>query len=410
MIIRNQTNIPTFVYIESFAHSKKKYYLCKVKKMKMERRTVNCNEYGSSIQVASFIGEDANEMHAIIHVTPQMDGFESQLSRILDTYSLLLSMYPTYTCIFKRYFLSDATNQAMFLPTESNIAVSSIQQPPLDGSKVSLWCYMVSGVKAKADKNTAVFEHNGYAHHFQTNLFNPSGDSYRQTQHILEQLVQYLKETDMTLTANCLRTWFFIRDVDTHYAGMVKARRELFEQQGLTDKTHYIASTGIGGNPAHPSALVQLESYAVKGLGPHQFHHLYAPTHLNPTYEYGVTFERATKVKYGDRSHILVSGTASIDNKGNVLHLGDVVKQCHRMWENVEMLLKEGGSSLNDVAQIIVYLRDSADYAIVNQLFQEKFPDFPVVITLAPVCRPTWLIEMECIAISSKGDKLFPNF
>jgi len=32
-------------------------------------------------------------------------------------------------------------------------------------------------------------------------------------------------------------------------------------------------------------------------------------------------------------------------------------------------------------------------------MFAQRFPDIPVVITLAPVCRPTWLIEMECMAI-----------
>ena len=69
------------------------------------------------------------------------------------------------------------------------------------------------------------------------------------------------------------------------------------------------------------------------------------------------------------------------------------------MWENVEALLCEGGMRFDDVMQIIVYLRDGADYQIVKNLFDQKFPHIPTVITLAPVCRPTWLIEMECIAV-----------
>lgn len=80
------------------------------------------------------------------------------------------------------------------------------------------------------------------------------------------------------------------------------------------------------------------------------------------------------------------------------------------MWENVEMLLKEGGATYQDVAQMIVYLRDGADYEIVRKMFHERFPEHPVVFTLAPVCRPTWLIEMECIAITAKGNKNFTNF
>ena len=108
--------------------------------------------------------------------------------------------------------------------------------------------------------------------------------------------------------------------------------------------------------------------------------------------------------------HIYISGTASIDNKGDVLYLGDVGKQTLRMWENVEKLLEEGGATYDDVAQIVVYLRDVADYGLVEKMFREKFPDTPYVITLAPVCRPTWLIEMECIAITQENNTAYRKF
>ena len=213
-----------------------------------------------------------------------------------------------------------------------------------------------------------------------------------------------------TLADNCVHTWFFVRDVDTQYAGMVKARRDNFAQQGLTEHTHYIASTGIGGLPADTHALIQMGAYAIIGLRPGQQRYLYAPTHLNPTYEYGVTFERGTCVEYGDRAHVLISGTASIDNHGNVMHVGDIVRQTHRMWENVETLLREADSSYEDVMQMVVYLRDIADYDIVQQMFSERFPSIPMVIALAPVCRPMWLIEMECMAVKKRDNVEFPDF
>ena len=137
---------------------------------------------------------------------------------------------------------------------------------------------------------------------------------------------------------------------------MVKARKENFAEQGLTERTHYISSTGIGGLPADTRALVQMGTYALTGFEPSQQRYLYAPTHLNPTYEYGVTFERGTVMEYGDRAHVFLSGTASINNKGEVVHVGNIVKQTERMWENVGVLLEEGGASFDDVMQIIVYL------------------------------------------------------
>ncbi len=122
-----------------------------------------------------------------------------------------------------------------------------------------------------------------------------------------------------------------------------------------------------------------------------------------------MTFERGTAIQYGDRRHLLISGTASINNRGEVIHLGDVKAQAARMLENIETLLKEGGATLDDIAQSIVYLRDVADYEIVHQYLEERLPNVPRAITLAPVCRPAWLIEMECIAIIPDADPRFNN-
>jgi enamine deaminase RidA (YjgF/YER057c/UK114 family) len=55
-------------------------------------------------------------------------------------------------------------------------------------------------------------------------------------------------------------------------------------------------------------------------------------------------------------------------------------------------------------------LRDPADYTIVKELFDNKFPHLPHVMVHAPVCRPKWLIEMECIAVKSDKNDKFKDF
>ena len=153
-----------------------------------------------------------------------------------------------------------------------------------------------------------------------------------------------------------------------------------------------------------------LDAFAIEGLNPGQINYLYARTHLNPTYEYGVSFERGTAVDYGDRRQVLISGTASINNRGEVVHAGDVRRQTERMWENVEALLKEAGCGFEDMGHAIVYLRDTADYAVVKEMFDARFPEVPKVITLAPVCRPGWLVEMECMAVKKAGNTAYQPF
>ena len=86
------------------------------------------------------------------------------------------------------------------------------------------------------------------------------------------------------------------------------------------------------------------------------------------------------------------------------------VLQTKHMWENVEALLKEAGSSYDEVMQMIVYLRDISDYHTVKALYDERFPDKPKVFVHGPVCRPGWLVEMECMAIKNVQDDAFAPF
>ena len=146
------------------------------------------------------------------------------------------------------------------------------------------------------------------------------------------------------------------------------------------------------------------------GLQPGQVHFLYAPTHLNPTYEYGVSFERGTYVDYGDRRQVFISGTASIDNKGEIMYPRDIRLQTARMWDNVEALLAEAGCTYEHVGQMIVYLRDEADYEVVKDLYDDRFPHTPKVFVHAAVCRPGWLIEMECMAVKAQDNPSYAPF
>ena len=358
------------------------------------------DDLGVVAECSAFTPRGTGEYHIMLHAAPRGELFAQQLERLCAAAERLTAELDGAHCILKRYFLSDSTNQAPLIPTDDICAVSIIQQAPLDGSKVALWMYL----KTHTDSPSP------YTHLWTMGLSSPEGDSAQQTECVLNTYEDILQNHGATLADNCIRTWFFVRDVDTQYAGMVKARRENFIEQGLTPDTHYIASTGIQGLPAETRALIQMGAYAVTGLKPGQQHYVRALSHLNPTIEYGVTFERGTVVDYGDRSHCFISGTASIDNKGEVLHKGDIVKQTERMWENVETLLAEGKFHTDDIAQVIVYLRDIADYDTVRRMFAAHYPNIPVVFTHAPVCRPEWLIEMECIAITERENPQYEVF
>ena len=381
----------------------------------MDVKTIYFSEYNVTAEISYFQpNKGTSEIHALFHAAPK-DGelFNEQIERINKAKSEMKATIGNDAAIvFERYLLSDIANQCAIAKTYNDgvAATSYIQQRPLDGSKVALLVYFQIGTSVKREGNTTIVENNGYTHMWTTNMVALDGDSYLQTHKILFDYEEIVKKQNATLANNCLRTWFFVRDVDSNYAGLVKGRREHFDHIGLTPETHYIASTGIDGSPADSKAKVQFEAVSAKGIDTKQIKYLQALTHLNPTYEYGVTFERGTKVQYGDRAHLWISGTASINNKGEILHEGDVTKQTKRMWENVEELLKEGNACYDDVAYMIVYLRDIADYSTVKSLYENRFPKTPKVFVHAPVCRPGWLIEMECLAIAPETNNEYAAF
>lgn len=373
-------------------------------------RTITSNN--ALIELFQFQGKSETiEYHAYIHATNSLLSFQEQLQSLAKAAKDLLSLAPQgIKCFMARCHVSDAANQSdtikNILSPILNSTLSIIQQPPLDGTKIALWIYAVSNVEKEYINGISKLYHNGYKHYWTTEKGNSEDSTYQQTVSLLDNSTNILKNESMSICDNCKRTWLYVNDIDNHYADVVNGRNDVFDREKLTEQTHYIASTGIFGYTGKRGVNVMLDTYSIKGLKVEQTQYLYALSNLNRTSEYGVRFERGVVIKYGDRTHAFISGTASIDNMGNILYPNDIKKQTQRMWENVEALLAEVDMHLDeDVAMMTVYLRDMADYNIVKVLFEKRFPTRPKVIVLASVCRPGWLIEMECICIKETKNK-----
>jgi enamine deaminase RidA (YjgF/YER057c/UK114 family) len=352
--------------------------------------------------------EGIAEYHAMIRLTDTSPVAEEQYKRIEEALKLLTDKLES-KLVWKRYFVSDAANQQIFMQQSAGEeAFSIVQQPPLNGTKAVVWAYLLPEVKLlKDDQGISVMEHGGYRHLYHTQLHSQAPDESSQTATVFRQYIKQLAACRCTLADHCIRTWIYVQGIDMHYKGMVAARKACFDAEGLTSRTHFIASTGIEGKYTDPSVLVLMDAYAVQDMQPEQVQYLHAPAHLNPTHEYGVTFERGTVIHYGDRRHIFISGTASINNRGTIEHRLDIGKQTIRMFENIRALLAEAEAGMEDVAHLIVYLRDIADYGAVHIYLEENYAEIPKVILWAPVCRPGWLIEAECMAIKMAENKAF---
>ncbi|MDA8051990.1 MAG: RidA family protein [Rhodospirillales bacterium] len=326
---------------------------------------------------------------------------------------------PPGSAVFRRIFLSDVLNQAAALKggglcpgeEEEPVAVSVVEQAPLPGSKIALLAYHVTDPaglsKRRVGARHVLVEKSGARHLWSTRLcagaesFPVSAEA--QTRAVFEELIGALGAAGGSLAGNCVRTWMFVKGIDVFYPGMVASRRALFAEQGLTEDTHYIAATGIQGACAHRFDVVAMDAYSQLDLVPGQIAYLNDFDRLCPTHRYGVTFERGSSVSYADRRQYFISGTASIDGAGQVVHRGDVLAQLERALGNVEALLGAGSGRLDDLLYLIVYLRDRADAAAIEAAVAERLPGLPVVFVEGVVCRPEWLVEIEGVGVAALG-------
>lgn len=342
------------------------------------------------VQTNCFIpkgGSGVKELHSFVRFSKAGMPYGEQMAAVVEA---VAGLSGSSEIQFVRFFLSDAANQQAALAEavrDFPFPVSYVQQPPLDGTKLAAWVYATG-----CGEGTMGLVWDSY-------MTSGADGSQAQMSEIFTDYDGRLRDRGLTVADDCIRTWIFVHDVDVNYGGVVTGRRDYFGTIGLTPDTHFISSTGIEGRHADPSRLVTMDAVSLPGLRDGQIQYLYAKDHLSPTADYGVTFERGTAVHFGDRTHAYISGTASIDSKGAVLFPGDVRMQTVRMLENIGALLSEVSAGLGDIVMAVVYLRDTADYLAVKPVIEERCPGINAEFVLAPVCRPAWLVEMECIAI-----------
>ncbi|MGA2072953.1 MAG: Rid family hydrolase [Terriglobia bacterium] len=153
---------------------------------------------------------------------------------------------------------------------------------------------------------------------------------------------------------------------------------------------------------SHPSVA------AVKSHKPMPKKAVSAPQTLNEAYDYPKpsSFSRALRLDIKGVTILLISGTASVDEDGKTVHVGDFRAQCWRTYQNITGLLEAEGATWKDIVRTTCYLRDiERDYEAFNeirtQFFKEQELDpLPASTAIqAILCRPDLLIEIEAIAI-----------
>ena len=129
---------------------------------------------------------------------------------------------------------------------------------------------------------------------------------------------------------------------------------------------------------------------------------------LNEAYDYAKpsSFSRGMRIDLNGVTILLISGTASIDEHGKSVHIGDIRAQMQRTFQNLAGLLASEGASWHDIVRTTCYLRDiDRDYEVFNEERTRHFTELGLdplpasTCIQAHLCRPELPIEIEAIAM-----------
>jgi enamine deaminase RidA (YjgF/YER057c/UK114 family) len=228
-----------------------------------------------------------------------------------------------------------------------------------------------------------------------SNVYGARGDAFEQAFDMFCAAERLLDQCGMGFR-DVARTWIYLRDINRDYDALNRARREFFQSRGIEPRP---ASTGVQGIPFPDAHDFSMRLHAVKSPRPLDVTPMSAPT-LNEAWSYDADFSRGLRLADANKVTLYVSGTASIDEAGRTVHVGNFEAQVGRMLDNIASLLAQQGATFEDVVSGVTYLQHPSDAPVLRAMCHERgFDGFPCALVEASLCRPALLCEAEVVAM-----------
>lgn len=113
-------------------------------------------------------------------------------------------------------------------------------------------------------------------------------------------------------------------------------------------------------------------------------------------------FRLSQAMRVGDL--LFVSGQAAIDEHGQIVGVGDFDAQAEQTFRNLRRVLEAGGSSLERVVKVTIFLTDMANFPKIIDLrgtwFTAPYPA-DTIVEVTALALPELQIEIEAIAVTS---------
>lgn len=100
---------------------------------------------------------------------------------------------------------------------------------------------------------------------------------------------------------------------------------------------------------------------------------------------------------------VIVSGQAAIDQHGQLVGVGDFDAQAEQTFRNLQRVLEAGGSSLDRIVKVTIFLTDMANFSKIVELRAKWFtPPYPAdtIVEVSSLALPELELEIEAIAVA----------
>lgn len=302
-----------------------------------------------------------------------------------------------------------------------------IPQRPCDGQLLAIEAWGEAGVHIdRIAEGLVIASHDdlSWVHAAQVGYQTTSDRVYDRSLSAFRAL-RYLLNRAGVRFEQVLRAWLYLGDIVgregevVRYTELNRARTDFFDGMVFfpdqlppwrQSQAVYPASTGIGtrGRDTLMNCLAlatdRQDVWAVPLENPRQTSAFNYAARYSPTTP---KFSRGLALTYDDRAMLFISGTASI-TRSETRHLGDPEAQTHEVLDNIEALIAEEnlrrhglpglGATLDNLARARVYVKRPEHYALIRSVCENRMGEVPVLYTIADVCRPDLLVEIEGMA------------
>jgi 2-iminobutanoate/2-iminopropanoate deaminase len=106
-------------------------------------------------------------------------------------------------------------------------------------------------------------------------------------------------------------------------------------------------------------------------------------------------------LRTGPGGLVFVAGQVPVDPATKNVVEGAIAEQTRQVIENITAILASASCGLGDVLKVSVFLADMGDFAAMNDVYHEMFPEpYPVRTTVQAGLAPGFLIEIDVVAVA----------